>query len=258
MTKFLNISTDTTLGGNSPSDDIVSSQKALKTYIDNNSGASVAIDNSTITKNGSDQLQAVATVNANTAAGATNPIYDWVGTLAEYTSQAVATNHPDWICYITDDISGGGSVYTKAEVDNIFATLYPVGSIYVGTQSTCPLATIIPGSTWTLVSSGKALWTGDGTNGNTTIAAGLPNITGYTDLGWSGQHAGIVHNASDSGGAIVSGRTINGVYGGSAGVSSGNVARGFGFDASASNAIYGNSATVQPPAYVVNVWRRTA
>ena len=32
--KFLNLSTDTTLGGNVPSDEIVSSQKALKTYID--------------------------------------------------------------------------------------------------------------------------------------------------------------------------------------------------------------------------------
>lgn len=34
MTKFLNISTDTTLGGNSPSDEIVSSQKAIKNYAD--------------------------------------------------------------------------------------------------------------------------------------------------------------------------------------------------------------------------------
>lgn len=33
--KFLNISTDDTLGGNSPSDDIVSSQKAIKTALDN-------------------------------------------------------------------------------------------------------------------------------------------------------------------------------------------------------------------------------
>ena len=33
-TKFLNISTDNTLGGNSPSDEIVSSQKAIKTKID--------------------------------------------------------------------------------------------------------------------------------------------------------------------------------------------------------------------------------
>lgn len=34
MTKFLNISTDNTLGGNSPSDSTVSSQKAIKTLID--------------------------------------------------------------------------------------------------------------------------------------------------------------------------------------------------------------------------------
>lgn len=36
-TKFLNISTDNTLGGNSPSDTTVSSQKAIKEYIDNQS-----------------------------------------------------------------------------------------------------------------------------------------------------------------------------------------------------------------------------
>ena len=35
MTKFLNISKDTTLGNTTPSDNIVSSQKAIKTYIDN-------------------------------------------------------------------------------------------------------------------------------------------------------------------------------------------------------------------------------
>ena len=34
MTKFLNISTDNTLGGSSASDEIVSSQKAIKAYAD--------------------------------------------------------------------------------------------------------------------------------------------------------------------------------------------------------------------------------
>lgn len=38
MTKFLNISTDNTLGDDSPSDETVSSQKAIKEYVDNNSG----------------------------------------------------------------------------------------------------------------------------------------------------------------------------------------------------------------------------
>ena len=32
----------------------------------------------------------------------------------------------------------------------------------------------------------------------------------------------------------------------------------FDFDASLSNSIYGNSTTVQPPALVVNIWKRTA
>ena len=31
--------------------------------------------------------------------------------------------------------------------------LYPVGSIYIGTQANCPLATLIPGSTWTVVAT---------------------------------------------------------------------------------------------------------
>ena len=35
MTKFLNISTDSTLGGVNPFDHIVVSQKAIKAYVDN-------------------------------------------------------------------------------------------------------------------------------------------------------------------------------------------------------------------------------
>lgn len=38
MTKFLNISTDNTLGGNTPSDALVVSQKAIKEYVDNQAG----------------------------------------------------------------------------------------------------------------------------------------------------------------------------------------------------------------------------
>ena len=36
--KFLNLSTDTTLGGNAPSDELAVSQKAIKTYVDSHSG----------------------------------------------------------------------------------------------------------------------------------------------------------------------------------------------------------------------------
>lgn len=84
-------------------------------------GSIDAIDDITITKNSDDEIQAVATVNQNTATGATNPVYDWVGTLAEYQAQNIETLHPDWLCYITDDADGGDSVYTKTQVDALLA-----------------------------------------------------------------------------------------------------------------------------------------
>lgn len=54
MTKFLNISTDNTLGGNSPSDEKVASEKAVKGYVDAHGGAgytagtNISITNNTI------------------------------------------------------------------------------------------------------------------------------------------------------------------------------------------------------------------
>ena len=137
-------------------------------------------------------------------------------------------------------------------VANMLKSLYPVGSVYIGTQSTCPLASLISGSTWTLVSSGKALWTGNGSNGNSTIAAGLPNITGGFGKGclmnWGADlNEGALYTATRSGRSAQD-----------AGGTDSSSNRYIAFDASKSNSIYGNSTTVQPPAYVVNVWRRTA
>lgn len=147
----------------------------------------------------------------------------------------------------------------STSISNTLTALYPVGAVYIGTQSTCPLATLISGSTWSLVSSGKALWTGNGTAGsgtttnanyanaaaNTTIAAGLPNITGgFTTYGADNVTGAFKTSDSSSSGGAGGG----GYY----------WVKDWSFDASRSNSIYGNSTTVQPPAYVVNVWRRTA
>lgn len=147
--------------------------------------------------------------------------------------------------------SNDNSIATTAWVNGklggaIFGALYPVGSIYIGTQSTCPLTTLIPNSTWELVATDRALWGGNGSNGNTTIAAGLPNLTGYTELWGAGFRNG---NGVFS---VTSGGTNNQVSQGGANSNNMN------FNASGSNSIYGNSTTVQPPAYRVNVWRRTA
>lgn len=96
-TKFYNLDVDTTLGGNSPSDTAVSSQKAIKTYVDNHSGSgSVAIDNTTITKNASDQIQAIAVIDQNSGI-----IKPWSGTGEEY--EDISEIDPDTL-YITDDL----------------------------------------------------------------------------------------------------------------------------------------------------------
>ena len=152
---------------------------------------------------------------------------------------------------IASVVDNSTNVATTAFVTKVLDALYPIGGLYLGTQTTCPLETLIPGSAWQLVAKDKALWTGDGTNGNTTIAAGLPNIKGTrTNGAWA--------SGFGSGGGATGALTAISSYGNDAGSTYGSGDKGLGLDASLSNSIYGNSTTVQPPAYVVNVWRRVA
>ena len=74
---------------------------------------SASVDNKSITKNASDEIQAVGVIDANTA----SVVKTWTGTLAEYT--ALATKSDDTQYIITDDDSAGTNVYTKAEVDSL-------------------------------------------------------------------------------------------------------------------------------------------
>lgn len=139
------------------------------------------------------------------------------------------------------------SAASTAYVKNILAALYPVGSIYIGTQDTCPLATLIPNSTWSKISGDRVLQSSSSNHSaNTTISAGLPNITGtfIANKDWYGANATGAFTTSDVSSSIPGG------------LNSGAVAK-YTLNASRSSSIYGNSSTVQPPAYVVNVWRRT-
>ena len=144
------------------------------------------------------------------------------------------------------------TAFVKTAISTLLSSLYPVGSLYITTNNspTCPLASLMSGSSWSLVAADKALWTSN-RNGNTTINAGLPNISGTFG-------SGCMMNWQDS---YVSGafyRATLSQYPQNAGGTDGGSNVGIGFQASRSNSIYGNSSTVQPPAYRVNVWRRTA
>lgn len=143
-----------------------------------------------------------------------------------------------------------GSTFTYTElttspkpitVQNInFSQLYPIGSIYIGTMAVCPLEVLGIG-VWELKSKGRVLQGANTETPGTTKEAGLPNITGH---GLRGGQDG------SGGGAIYKGST------GLSNANSGPYGADYGFDASKSNSIYGKSNTVQPPAYIVNIWER--
>ena len=125
-------------------------------------------------------------------------------------------------------------------------SIYPVGSLYIGTTDTCPIANLF--GTWEKIEEGLCLQSvkGDQVAGE-TVEAGLPNITGTVPdpfgggLGtWTGAFAkGALNNTGSTSAVDYDGYEIT-------------------FNASRSSSIYGKSTTVQPPAYLVNIWKRTA
>lgn len=112
--------------------------------------------------------------------------------------------------------------------------------------------------TWEKISKGRVLQgASDEQTVGETIEAGLPNITGFT--------AGFPYSASNCFSRYPNSSGTNGPNGAfysagyaRVGSSDGREGPSVAFDASRSNSIYGNSSTVQPPAYIVNIWKRVS
>lgn len=123
---------------------------------------------------------------------------------------------------------------------------YPVGSIYQSTARTSPAALF--GGTWQEIAQNRVLMgAGSGHAAGTTVEAGLPNITGsFVANVRVGKHT--VSGAITASNRLASTGADN---------SDAEVYK-FSLDASKSNAIYGRSATVQPAAYYVHIWKRVA
>ena len=128
---------------------------------------------------------------------------------------------------------------------------YPVGSIFQTVSTTSPAALF--GGSWQEIAQNRVLMGASYAHAaGTTVEAGLPNITGRagadTDSGYYNT------NRPNAGGAFYGGgKSYNWCAAGSQ-----NPGRDLCFDASLSNSIYGRSATVQPAAYYVHIWRRVA
>lgn len=140
--------------------------------------------------------------------------------------------------------------YTREQVNRLLEVQkladHPVGSIYQSTDPTSPAALF--GGTWEEIASDRVLMGASRSHAaGTTVAAGLPNITGSFV-------ANVHYMSHEVSGAFTAGDRIT-----STGANNGdaNVYK-FSLDASKSNAVYGRSSTVQPAAYYVHIWRRVA
>ena len=158
--------------------------------------------------------------------------------------------------------SNGKLTVTKGSGDstiiNLIDTFYPIGTVYMSADKTKTKADFpfMSYGTWEEVPANLCLQTGAASEAGTQRSAGLPNITGRRAVSWSGgdyPSRGIVtgcfkFDADTSLPSTSDGDNWNGEGKGT----------GFAFDASLSNPIYGSSDTVQPPAYMVRAWVRTA
>ena len=141
---------------------------------------------------------------------------------------------------------------SKAIID-FFDKVYPIGSIYMSasTDEVCPLEKLGIGKWINLKEfvGDTVLQIFSGSNNRkpgSLVPAGLPNITGAFNCDSKSRGASgafwLYNTAS-----------IRDSYS-----STYDTLTEYHFDASRVNGIYGNSDTVQPPAYVVNVWQRVA
>lgn len=134
--------------------------------------------------------------------------------------------------------------YTKEEVDAFLQNVnpFPVGSIYQSTDPTSPAALF--GGIWEEIAQERTLMGASSTHAaGSTVEAGLPNLTGNSGIGnWTVTSASGVFAAK---GPSSKTAYVDNAYAGA-----------LDFDASRSNAIYGASSTVQPPAYFVHIWER--
>lgn len=132
--------------------------------------------------------------------------------------------------------------------DSNALSAYPVGVIYISTSSTSPASLF--GGTWESIASERVLMGVSSSHGaGSTVSAGLPNIKGAVLDTWHGS------GPSGSGALSVAVNGRSAVRNGDDGTFTwGN----FYFDAASYDSIYGNASTVQPAAYYVYMWRRTA
>ena len=144
--------------------------------------------------------------------------------------------------------------------ESILSMVYPVGSVYISVNDVSPAAFL--GGTWEKISQGRVLQgAADGQAAGTAVEAGLPaaympegqfESIGLIKDNWTNRYTGgcfgvRLHNAS--------------AYGTGGGYGSDWELGSYYYELNnrtITGDCYGKSNTVQPPALLVNIWKRTA
>ena len=136
---------------------------------------------------------------------------------------------------------------------DLIEMIYPVGSILLTYTSSDNPNTVYSGTTWTKLDSGYVLWSDDTGGGVKIDRDGAPKIEGF------GGASFCCHQTVNSGTGA-----MKYIYGGRSSLDpqpGGAFDSRYGtwyFDLSKGNSIYGASNVVQPPAYKIVAWQRTA
>lgn len=144
--------------------------------------------------------------------------------------------------------------------ESILSMVYPVGSVYISVNDVSPAAFL--GGTWEKISQGRVLQgVANGQAAGTAVEAGLPaaympdgvfESIGLVNDNWTNQYTG---------GCFSTALRAGFAYGTDGGYGSdwklGSYTYRFN-DRTITGDCYGKSNTVQPPALLVNIWKRTA
>lgn len=161
------------------------------------------------------------------------------------------------------DEDGNAIFYSKAEVEAKIKEILAAQreedlariKFWASDDPTSPASFI--GGTWERIED-CTIWGASSTHpAGTKLEAGLPNITGdFDSRGNNATYYGVVGGSRGAFSTNKASGNKNGSYDvNSAKIVADDVTS---FDASRSSSVYGNSDTVQPPAYCTYIWRRVA
>lgn len=136
-------------------------------------------------------------------------------------------------------------------MNNLLSTLYPVGSIYIGTQNSCPLATLIAGSQWQRVATQVV------TNvNNSALVKGNGLTIGITDR--NNNYGMMAQDTYYTRGCLVGNKQLYGQAAGTSLAIDGEIPTRKAIGLTQDPAKSGMVATVQSNILSLNIWKRTA